>query len=225
MKYFLFSLFVLVASLGPLSLQARAEEYVLDQSQTEMVVRLYKSGLASALAHNHVIHATEFSGKAIVNEQSPQASSIQVEVKVEGLKADEPALRQKYGLEEQMSDADRAQIQQTMESEQQMDPKKYPIIQFQSTKIDMLSEGQYLVSGVLNLHGVKQPITFPAVVTREDQKWRAQGSFRFKQSDYGIKPYSAFFGAVRNQDEAVMNLDLFLVPKEGTGSQEAPPKE
>jgi len=36
----------------------------------------------------------------------------------------------------------------------------------------------------------------------------------FKQSDFGIKPFSAMLGAVRNKDEAVLYIDIFAAPAE-----------
>jgi polyisoprenoid-binding protein YceI len=135
-----------------------------------------------------------------------------VEAKADSLAADEPAMREKYELEKEMSDKDRLKVQETMLSENQMDAQQFPLIRFESTEIEKKSEGQYLVTGIMTIHGVKKPVSFPAVVLQENGVLRGQGSFRFKQSDFGITPYSAFFGSVRNQDEAVMNIELFLAP-------------
>ena len=33
-----------------------------------------------------------------------------------------------------------------------------------------------------------------------------------KQSDFGIEPFSAMLGALRNKDEAVLHVDIFAAP-------------
>jgi hypothetical protein len=38
------------------------------------------------------------------------------------------------------------------------------------------------------------------------------GSFPLKQTDYGIKPYSTFLGAVKVSDELQITGDLLLIP-------------
>ena len=45
----------------------------------------------------------------------------------------------------------------------------------------------------------------------QDGRVRLQGDFEIKQSDYGIKPYSAFFGAVAVTDELKIYGDLWVV--------------
>jgi polyisoprenoid-binding protein YceI len=211
MKHIIF-LLGFAAFLQLLSTTACAMTYMVDPAQSELVVRLFKAGIGSVLAHNHVKQATDFSGEAKIDFENPSASDIRVEAQAKSLRADPPKLRQKYELEKEMSDDDRRQVQETMLSGDQMDVQKYPTIRFESTGIEKQSAGQYVITGAMTIHGVTQSISFPAVVTREGDRIQGRGSFHFKQSDFGIKPYSAFFGTVRNQDEAVMNIDLVLVP-------------
>lgn len=193
-------------------LYARAAEYAVDPSRSELAVRLFKAGIASGFAHDHVIRATDYSGKASIEPENPSRSAISVEVKADSLRADEPAMREKYGLSKTVTDKDRAKIQATMQSPDQMDIEKYPTMRFSSTNIQEQSEGQYVIAGDLTIHGVTQPVSFPATVSRENDGFRGTASFRFKQSDFGIRPYRFLFSAVRNQDEAILYLDIFVRP-------------
>ncbi|GAB4341217.1 MAG: hypothetical protein Kow0099_17710 [Candidatus Abyssubacteria bacterium] len=194
---------------------AEAADYRVVPERSELIVQLYKSGIASAFAHNHVIRATEFSGEAQFSPDDPSHSSIQLEVNAASLKADEPELRQKYGLTKKLSDADRDEIQQTMESPRQMDVQRYPTITFQSTDVREESENRFLITGDLTMHGVTRAVTVPATIeTHDNGDIRGRASFAFKQSDFGIEPFSAFFGAVKNQDEAVMRMDITVTPQD-----------
>ena len=196
-----------------LSHRAHAADYVVDTGRSEFVVRLFKGGIGAAVAHNHAIRATEYKGEASFDPENPTAARIRVEVRADSLVADEPDVRRKYGLTKPISDRDRRKIQATMLSAEQMDVNRYPTIEFRSTRIEKQSEGRYIVTGDLSIHGVTQPVTFPATVEKEDDGVRGRATIRFKQSDFGIKPYSAMFGAVRNRDEAVLYVDVIAVPK------------
>ncbi len=202
----------LLAVLSILCGRASATEYVVDRARSELVVRLHKGGIAAALAHNHVIRATDYFGRGSYDLADPSRGSILVEVRSESLVADEAATREKYGLTKPLSDKDREKIQSTMQSTVQMDVKKYPMLKFQSTNIEEQSEGRYTITGDLTIHGVTQSVTFPVAVTPEDDGMRGRASFKFKQSDFGITPYSAMLGALRNEDEATMYLDIFAMP-------------
>jgi polyisoprenoid-binding protein YceI len=192
---------------------AQAAEYKVAPERSELVVQLYKAGIASALAHDHVIRAAEFSGDAEFNPDDPSLTSLRIEVQTASLQADEPELRRKYGLTQRLSDGDRKSIQQTMESPRQMDAQKYPTITFQSTEVKKESEGLFLITGDLTMHGVTRTVTVSAII--EDLKngdIRGRASLTFNQSDFDIEPYSAFLGAVRNQDQAVMHVNILITP-------------
>ncbi|RJP69707.1 MAG: YceI family protein [Candidatus Abyssobacteria bacterium SURF_17] len=192
--------------------QAFADEYVVDSARSELAVRLFKGGIAAALAHNHVIRAIGFTGSARLDADTPANSFISIDVQTASLRADEPNVREKYGLIEPMKAQDRAKIQETMESAAQMNVAEYPTMRFQSTRIEKQSESDLLVTGDLTMHGVTRPVSFPVTVETVGDALRGKASLKFKQSDFGIKPYSAFLGAVRNEDEAMMYLDIVAIP-------------
>jgi len=186
--------------------------YTVDPTQSEFVVQLFKTGAGAVLAHDHVVRATTFTGQVQIDLAAPAGGSIMVEVWTASLKADEPTIRQKYNLPSQLSEKDRQQIQETMLSTSQLDVAHYPVIKFASTQIETRTTGLHTVTGRLTIRGVTQEVTFPAQVERRDKALYAHGSFRFKQSSFGYEPYSAFFGAIRNQDEVLLHFDVLAVP-------------
>lgn len=207
--------FALVLSLMAIPHPAMAAQYVIDPAKSELVVRLFRGGVAAAFAHNHVIRATDFSGGTSFDPEFPSTPSMSVEARTDSLKVDEPAVRQKHRLAEVVSDKDRRKIQATMESAEQLDVARFPTMKFQSTKVEKESDGKYIVSGDLTIHGVKRSVSFPVTVSDKGEELRGQASLRFKQSDFGIKPFSIMMGAVRNEDEAVLYLDIVAVLRMG----------
>src|SRR5262245_19013504 len=89
-----------------------AEEttYTIDLARSELAVQLFKAGMGSALAHDHVVRATAFTGQVQIDLAAPANGSITVEVQTASLTIDEPATRQKYGLTSQLSEKDRQQV-------------------------------------------------------------------------------------------------------------------
>ncbi len=210
-KCILFTVAAMIVALT-LSAEARAMDYAIDTDRSEFVVQLFKGGIAAALAHDHVIRAAEFKGAARFDPGAPGEASIWIEVGVASLKADEPEIRKKYGLESSVSDKDRRKVQATMLSAKQMDVDNFPAISFRSTGIEEHGEGEYLISGDLTIHGVTKRVSFPVAAEEVDGGLHVAVSIDFKQSDFGIRPFRAMFGAVRNRDEATLHADIYLLP-------------
>ncbi len=186
--------------------------YKIDPAQSEFVVQLFKAGIRAAWAHDHVVRATAYVGQIQADPADPTTASIVVEVQTASLKADEPAVRQKYGLTTPFSEKERQEIQTTMEAKTQLDVEQYPSIWFKSTRVEQQAEGQYTVTGELTMRGVTQSVTLPVSVELRDGIVHGWGSFRFTQSSFGYQPYSAFLGAVRNQDAVVLHFDIVATP-------------
>lgn len=191
---------------------AGAAEYLLRPEQSELAVLVFKTGFASALAHDHIVRATRFSGSIRGVPGDPAAAVVRVAVAAEMLAADEPETRRKHGLAAGLSDSDRREIQSTMLGETQLHVAAYPVITFQSVAVEPRAGGEFLVTGDFTLHGTTRRIGIPATVQFSGDALRATGAFDVNQSDFGITPVSLFFGAVRNQDRVRIVFDLVAAP-------------
>jgi hypothetical protein len=92
-----------------------------------------------------------------------------------------------------------ASIQETIDDEvlRGMD------IEFRSNSVQPAADGSRLsVQGDLTLVGQTCPIAFDLLVGAED---KLSGRVVLKQSDWGIKPYSALFGALQVADDVVVD--------------------
>lgn len=188
-----------------------AAQYIIDPARSEIVVQLFKSGVGSAFAHDHVVRAAKYSGQIQLDAAAPTSAQISVEIDAAALVADEPAARQKYQLPLNLGDDQRREIQQTLESEAQLHVQRYPKIRFRSTRVSQEREGQFTVSGELELRGATRTISLSVQAGLQNDVLRARGSARFLQSSFGYKPYSAFLGAVQNKDEVLLHLDITAV--------------
>ena len=206
---------VFIAALVGMALcsrDARAGEYLFRPQRSELVALVFKTGFASALAHDHIVRATRFSGSIRGDPGHPAAAAVDVTVAAAALAADEPEMRKKHDLPAGLSDADRRKIQSTMLGETQLHVAAYPDITFRSVAVEPRGSGDLLVTGDFTLHGMTRRIRVPVSVQFFGETLRATGAFDINQSEFGITPVSLFLGAVRNQDRVRILFDLVAAP-------------
>jgi polyisoprenoid-binding protein YceI len=157
-------------------------------------------GLFSVFAHDHVIDAGKIEGCATVDLQNPLTSS----VKLTFLTAELHVLDPKENAE------DRAKVQKTMETDV-LAVAEYPRITFESTGVTVDSADRFRVHGNLTIRGKTAPVVIPVIVSRlDDGTYRVTGSYKLKQTMFGIQPIRLAGGTVRVKDEVRTEFDLFL---------------
>jgi polyisoprenoid-binding protein YceI len=184
----------------------------LDAERTRLALRLYREGVGSALAHDHVVEATEVRGTVEYDAAQPDASTVRVEVRTASLRVDEPAARRRLGIEGDLSEGQRADVAAAMRAPDQLDVARHPTIRFASTRVVAEGDGRLRVTGHLTLRGVTREVTFPATVTLEGGVVRGRATVTFLQSSFGYRPYRALLGAIRNRDEVTLHVDLVAGP-------------
>jgi polyisoprenoid-binding protein YceI len=205
-------LLVALVAITVSSHRATAAEYQIRSEQSEIVVLVFKTGLASALAHDHVVRATHVAGSISGDPGNPATAVVRVTVDAATLAADEPDMRKKHGLAGVLGDADRREIQATMVGEAQLQVTAYPDISFRSVAVEPRAPTGFLVTGDFTLRGTTRRIRVPLTTQLSRDTLRATGAFDFNQSDFGITPVSLFLGAVRNQDRVRVVFDLVAAP-------------
>ncbi len=162
-----------------------------------MTVHVYKTGLFSALGHNHEISAPIESGQVQRNVQPTENPSVELRVDA----------RKLHVLDPDTSDDTRAQVQKTMLGPDVLDSERLPEIHFHSTAVEASGANHWTVRGNLDLHGQSHPVTVD--VTLKDGAYR--GSAAFKQTEFGIRPVSVAGGAVKIKDEVKIDFEISLV--------------
>ena len=162
----------------------------IDVQHSKLTVFVYKGGLFSALADNHVINAPIASG-TVATTPSP---TIELVVNAADLVPLDPGLDQ----------SKRAEVRTRMLGAEVLDTSRFPTIKFASTAIEPTGSDQWKVSGSLTIHGVTKAVTFP--VTRSGGRYR--GETRIRQSDFGIKPIRIAGGTVSVKDELKIEFDI-----------------
>jgi polyisoprenoid-binding protein YceI len=185
----------IVAATMALAGAATAADRPIDVERSTLTVRVFKTGLFSAFADNHVIRAPMTNGR-VSDEGMP---SVEITVQTAQMTALDPAL----------SADKRAEVQARMQGPEVLDSARYPEIRFASTRIEPAGVDEWRVTGDLSLHGVTRSVTFP--VARRDTHYRGVASIR--QRDFGIQPISIAGGTVKVKDE--LRIEFDIVPGAG----------
>jgi hypothetical protein len=154
--------------------------HVFGPENATLTVRTKRTGVASKAGHDLLIEVTSWS--ATLDLDADPALT---------LTADSRSLRvlEGSGGIQTLGEDERVGIEKTIDEEVLMGTA----IEFRSTAI-----GGGRVEGELELAGKRRPISFEFAA---GEGGRFAGSATVKQSDWGMKPYTALFGTLKVADE------------------------
>ena len=187
--------------------EAAVIRYCLIPEQSKFTVQAFAEGLFSAFGHDPVLAIKDFTGEAQFVPGSFESASLKITIKTDSIV-----------VSNEVREKDRLEIEQAMR-EQVLEIAKYPEIVFVSSNISVtrLSEGRdrARIIGDLTFHAVTQKnLWITAQVTVSGESLKAQGDFTLKQTDFGIKPFSAVGGTIKLKNELKFSFDI-VARKEG----------
>jgi polyisoprenoid-binding protein YceI len=165
----------------------------VDLQHSTIKIRVFKSGLFSALGHEHEVEAPIAQGEV---DDDSKSSLVELRVQASNLRVLDPDLPPDK----------RAQVQETMQGPQVLDSAQFPEIRFESTEVQKEADNRWRVMGNLTLHGqthaVKVDVTF--------HDGRYYGSAMLKQTAFDIKPVTVAGGTVKVKDEVKIEFEIAL---------------
>lgn len=166
----------------------------LGPDEARLTVRTGKSGAASAAGHNLLLAVTAWKATLLIAEDVP-SSSLE-------LSADAGSLRviEGTGGVQALSDEDKANIQQSIDD----DVLKRESIAFSSSSVREAGPGRLQIDGQLTIVGTAKPFAFELTI---DGDGKLAATATVTQSDWGMKQYSILFGALKVNDEVVVELE------------------
>jgi polyisoprenoid-binding protein YceI len=176
----------------------QAGNYVLGPADGTLSVRTRRTGAAAKAGHNLLFHVTSWEARLAVGGDA-SASSLEVDVDATSLRVIEGT-----GGMQALGDDDKANIQETVDAE----VLKRQAVTFRSTEVQPAAGGGGLgVRGELTLLGTTRPLAFD-VTAGADGTLTAVAVV--KQSDWGMKPYSTLFGALKVVDDVEVEIEVHL---------------
>jgi polyisoprenoid-binding protein YceI len=110
----------------------------------------------------------------------------------------------------------RKDVTDSMLGKDVLDVAKFPTAVFEIDSAILASptsepeRGRYTLEGTFTLRGAKQPLQIQADASALEDGMLLKGEFSFLQSEYGIKPYRAGFGAVGVTDKLTVHGEIYL---------------
>ncbi len=175
-----------------------AAAYRIDPACGQLRLRTSRQGVAARVGHDLVIEAVRWHGTVTVPEADVEHARVAVTVELSGLE-----VRAGTGGVKPLTDADRREIRATMLRLLAAD--RHPEAIFES--VSVRGEGTTgTVEGTLTVAGNQRPLRLRV----EADGQRITGTATVVQSEWGIKPYSAFFGALKLRDEVEVEVEVTL---------------
>lgn len=157
-----------------------------------------RDGLAAQAGHDLTIEVRVWSGELMVEEDgNPAELSVNLDltslVVIAGTGGVKP-----------LTDRDRREIAVT--ARKVLGADRHPQATFTASTFDPGSNGGGAIRGTLTLGGVSRPLTLQ--VSSTGDSFHATASVR--QTEFGIKPYTAFLGALKVSDAVGVEVDVNL---------------
>jgi YceI-like domain len=167
--------------------------YRLGPEDGTLSVRTKRTGAAAMAGHNLLIEVTSWEATVELGADTTVA-----------LEADGGSLRVREGSGgmQALQDEDRENIEQTIDDE----VLKRGRIAFRSTGVAPAGAG-FRVDGELTLNGKARPLSFDLAITADGG---LEARAVVKQTDWGMKPYSGLFGALKVVDEVEVAIEARL---------------
>ena len=174
--------------------------YAIGPNNGTLHLRTGREGVAAKVGHDLLIGFGDWSGTITVDRDDPAAASLAVEIEMRSLQ-----ILEGTGGVAPLSPDDAKDIRAT--ATKLLDVAAHPTARYRSTQVSPAGTGAS-VEGELTLRGVTEAVSLD--VTRDGgSAWQATA--RVVQSAFGIKPYRAFFGALKLADavavEVLVDLD------------------
>ncbi|WP_034274063.1 YceI family protein [Haloechinothrix halophila] len=172
-------------------------QFSLGPPSARLFVRTSRTGLGARAGQDLTIEVTRWEAQVSVPEPDVTTSSVSVAADTASFEVREGA-----GGVLPLSDADRTEIERTIR-DKILFPDVYPAITFTSTAVRGSGDG-IEIDGDLTIMAVTQPLT---TYVRLGDDGFVRGRAAVTQTEWGIKPYSALFGALRLADEVAVEIE------------------
>ena len=176
-----------------------AGRHPLGTERGRIVLRTSRDGLASQVGHDLTIEVTRWSGELMVaDDLSPTGLTVRIDM-------NSLVVRDGAGGLKPLTDRDRREIAVT--ARKVLGADRHPEATFSASAFEPGSAGGGAIAGALTVAGAERPVRLELSESKPDV-YHAVTSVL--QSAFGVKPYTAFLGALRVRDAVDIEVDVDL---------------
>jgi polyisoprenoid-binding protein YceI len=199
-------LLVVVAGTAVVAAAQTPQAWEIDTANSRVVVHVDAAGLLSPFLQDHTFTPQEWSGHVRFDPDRPEGTKVEVEFMADSL----------HNLQDALSPDDRETVDRQVRGPDVLHVEEYPRIRFVAETMEIdertAEEDTQIVRGSLRgrltVRDHTRPIEVP-ISARWSSTWlRATGTASFRQSDFGIEPYSRALGTIAVADRLAVEIDL-----------------
>ncbi len=172
--------------------------YRIDPARSLVAITVRRGGSLARLGHDHVVASHDVQGYV-----APDAGRADLYIPLSELTVDEPALRTQAGLDTQPVASDIAGTRSNM-LDKVLDVQHFP---FALIHVSGAATGVRLTVAI-TLRGVTRQFEVQSQLDSGRGEMNVSGALEFKQSDFGIVPFSILGGAISVQDGMSLRFSI-----------------
>ena len=182
----------------------RPGRYTLGTDRGRVTLSTGRDGFAAQAGHDLTIEVSVWSGDLTVGDEGePTALSVNLDLSSLTVKTGTGGIKP-------LTDRDRREIAVT--ARKVLSVERNPEATFVASSFEGQSDGRGVIAGAFTLAGTSRPLSLEVATTGPD-RYRATTSVR--QSEFGIKPYTGFLGALKVSDAVGVEVDVDLAEPDG----------
>ncbi len=182
----------------------------MDAARSRLTVKVPPAGLLASTLHTHLFQPEKWSGEIALDRDHPDRVRVVIRVAADSLRDRQPKL----------SARDTAKVEKQARDAEILDAARFPEVLFEAGRLEaaelpsgVAGEFRGRLAGTLTLHGQSRPLQVPIQGRLAGDRLEANATMTFKQSDFGIKPYSTALGTIAVRDEISVEIALVAVPR------------
>jgi polyisoprenoid-binding protein YceI len=177
--------------------------FEIGPDNARLLIRTHREGLGARAGHDLVIEATRWTGQVRIDAGEPPRGHVEVRVDARGLE-----VREGHGGARPLTDKDRLEIKTNIE-EKVLHADRDPELRFAAEQVVVEDHHAHL-TGDLTIGGETRPAGVDVDLEPAADGLHARGAIPIRQTDYGIKPYSALMGMLKVADQVEVDFDVRL---------------
>lgn len=186
---------------------ARVYQVVPEESLVRILV--YRGGTLASAGHNHLVASRQVEGKVYLH-QDVARSGFELVMPVASLEIDPAELRKEEGPDfaAEVGDSARQGTRKNMLGPALLEAERFPDVRLSTAAVEGTSLAALNVTTLVKVRDQQHEVRVPVAVTVDGARLTASGEFKVKQTDLGLKPFSALMGALQVQDELTVRFKL-----------------
>jgi len=172
--------------------------YRVDAEQSRVFLRTGRDGPMKAAGHDHVIASSDLDGLVLV-AANPDDSRADLRLPLQQLVVDNPANRERFGLEPQLPQSAIEGTTRNMQ-EKVLESSRFPWATM-SVRVLSMQGTEAELDVRISLHGAAFDYRVPATVAVDPNEFSVTGSMTLRHADFGLTAFSAAGGLLRVAEE------------------------